>query len=222
MKTRIISIAIFISAALFSIETPCEGRFVQERVYVIATDGIDDKIVKSLKEKLPSSIPVAAAAEIGPKCGLPGTSFDAVRRQYDARAVIDAVSKKVRLALTNERAVVLVDGDLHAGGPDFVYGYADKEKGMAVVSLTRFKNEFYGLKPDSALLKERVLKEAVRQLGKSWGMQDCASARCVIYKSDKIADIDKKRGAFCYKCCIALENRYTGGGLMGPAIKKVL
>ena len=215
------AVALVALAAISAGAGTCCGKYVRERIYVIPSDGADDKAARALRDGLSAAIPVTSGVETSRARALPAPAYDGPRKQYDASAVIDSISRDITLALTNERAVVMTGADLYVPGADFVYGAADGKKGVAIVSLARLRNEFRGLKPDDRLLRQRALKVALRQLGRSWGMQDCPAAKCVMNGSDRIEDIDRKRETFCYRCSALVERRSDGETLMGPAIRKM-
>ena len=55
----------------------------------------------------------------------------------------------------------------------FVYGQAQLEGQVAVVSLARLRPEFHGLLPDAAVLERRAATEAVHELGHTFGLVHC-------------------------------------------------
>lgn len=218
-----------------------EAKVFEECVYLIPAGKVDKKVLEKLKEKLPGLFPMSVKAVIDPEKEIPQAAYDPSRKQYDAQAVLDDISGRINLALTNERALIVTDADLYVPDLNFVFGLADAKKGICIISLARLKNEFdpaaspasrdgrdsaprqaaelRGLKPDERLLFERALKEAAHELGHSWKIDHCPSPKCVMFFSNSLADTDKKRESFCYKCRIALENRSGGGGLFGKKAK---
>ena len=90
--------------------------------------------------------------------------------------------------------------DLYAAGLNFVFGQADVELGIAVISLCRLRQEFYGLPADEQLFRDRALKEAVHELGHTFGLGHCPDGRCVMHFSNSLADTDWKSAAFCTSC----------------------
>jgi predicted Zn-dependent protease/Tfp pilus assembly protein PilF len=202
---------------LFTLLLPlaADARVIEECIYLVPAGKIDKKVMEKVKEKLPGVFPMSTKVVIDPARELPQAAYDNARRQYDAEKVIDEISQQLVLTIINERALIITDQDLYGPGVDFVFGLADAKKGICIVSLARLGGEFYGQKPDGRLLAERVLKEAARQLGRSWKLPDCPSQKCVMHPSSSPTDIDKERESFCYKCGIALENRSGSRGLMG-------
>ena len=129
---------------------------------------------------------------------VPRTTLNSVRKQMFfntlvARvAVTSAEAEVVRLAIT--------DYDLYKTSHQFVFGDANEEQRIAIVSLHRLRNEFYGERVDANLLFQRTLKEAVHDLGHAFGLKHCFNARCAMYFSNSIFDTDNKLSHFCEVC----------------------
>lgn len=193
------------------------SRTIDERVYVMAGGAADERLVRDLKSGLPGAMPMSAAAEIESPMALPESAFDPQRGRYDARKIADAAAARVRIAVTNERILVVVDKDIFAGGADFVYGFNDKDKGVAVVSLARLG----GSGVDRKTLTARALKAALHELGRSRKIEECGSPKCPMSAMAGPAGIDRMRDTYCYKCRVALEKMAVGGGLIGPKIEKM-
>ncbi len=47
---------------------------------------------------------------------------------------------------------------------------------------------------------ERVVKEAIHELGHTYGLGHCRDARCIMYFSNSLLDTDRKGAAFCVNC----------------------
>ena len=199
---------------LFTLLVPlaADARVIEECIYLVPAGKVDKKVLEKLKGKIPGIFPMSVKAVIDPEKPLPESAYDASRLQYDAEKVIDGISQQLVLTIINERALIITDKDLYVPGVDFIFGLADAKKGVCIVSLARLSGE-------GNLFVERVLKEAARELGRSWKLPDCPSQKCVMHPSSAAADIDKERESFCYKCGIALENRYGSRGLIGQKIK---
>ncbi len=129
---------------------------------------------------------------------VPRTTLNSVRKQMFfntlvARVAVTSVGPDVvRLALT--------DYDLYKTSHQFVFGDASEEGRIAIVSLHRLRNEFYGERVDANLLFQRTLKEAVHDLGHAFGLKHCFNARCAMYFSNSIYDTDNKLSHFCEIC----------------------
>ncbi len=86
----------------------------------------------------------------------------------------------------------------------FLYGQAQLGGRAAIVSLARLRQEFYGLATDDPLLRLRASKEALHEVGHTFGLVHCRDERCVMAASTGIERVDSKRGEFCRPCAILL------------------
>jgi archaemetzincin len=82
----------------------------------------------------------------------------------------------------------------------YVFGEAQLAGPCAIVSLFRLREEFYGLPPNPALLEERLLKEAVHELGHTLGLQHCDDWQCVMSASHTVERLDLKGQNYCWEC----------------------
>jgi archaemetzincin len=98
------------------------------------------------------------------------------------------------------RLLGLTRYDLYIPTLTFVFGEAQLEGHCAVVSLHRLRQEFYGLPPDPRLLQERLLKEAVHELGHTLKLRHCEDYRCVMAPSHSVEWVDLKGSTFCPSC----------------------
>ncbi len=104
-----------------------------------------------------------------------------------------------------ERLLTVVDVDLYVPELNFVFGEADSQNGVAVISTRRLGEEFYGLPGNPQIFLDRVIKEAVHELGHTYGLPHCPDPRCVMHFSNSLKDTDFKGSSFCDACQKKLE-----------------
>lgn len=125
-------------------------------------------------------------------------AFDPARGQYHSTAILQRLE-----ALAPDRDTRLLGVtalDLFVPVLTFVFGEAQLEGRCAVVSLHRLREEFYGLPASEALLRERLLKEAVHELGHTFGLRHCDDWNCVMGSTHAVERLDVKGAEFCPGC----------------------
>ncbi len=98
------------------------------------------------------------------------------------------------------RLVGVAAVDLYIPILTFVFGEAQMQGSCAVISSFRLRQEFYGLPADAALTHERLLKEAVHEVGHTLRLTHCASYECAMSASHSVELIDLKSAQFCAGC----------------------
>jgi archaemetzincin len=129
---------------------------------------------------------------------LSATGYDPGRRQYSGDALIAAWRDHPYPGA--ERVLGLTDADCYAPGLNFIFGQATPGGREALVALPRLCEPFYGLPDDPVLFRQRVLKEAVHELGHTWGLSHCPDPHCVMHFSNSLHDTDVKGPDFCSRC----------------------
>jgi archaemetzincin len=135
-------------------------------------------------------------------------AYDGARRQYNAGVLMAAAAGVA--AASGEKCLAVVAVDLFVPVLTFVFGQAALGGDAGVVSLHRLANEFYGLPRDDALLRHRLEKEIVHELGHMFGLYHCHQFECVMRSSTYVEEIDLKRVDLCPACA-------AGGRAAGAA-----
>ncbi|KPK99848.1 MAG: hypothetical protein AMJ91_06065 [candidate division Zixibacteria bacterium SM23_73_3] len=120
------------------------------------------------------------------------------REQYHSSAILEKL--KTMKSKECERLLAIVGVDLYVPELNFVFGEADFQTKVAVVSITRLGQEFYGLPENKLLFLERVKKEVVHELGHTYGLPHCPDPGCVMHFSNSLRDTDLKSYFFCVNC----------------------
>lgn len=121
--------------------------------------------------------------------------FDVQRGQYNALQIIQSLPKK-----QTEKTILCTTVDLFIPIFTFVFGLARLSGCCGIISTHRLVNRYYGLPDDPELLSQRMVKEAVHELGHLAGLKHCQQYDCVMASSATADDIDIKSEVFCPNC----------------------
>jgi len=126
---------------------------------------------------------------------------DPIRKQYNSTAILQAMQPFVE---PGARLLAVTSLDLYVPVLTFVFGEAQLSGACAVVSLHRLREEFYGLPARDDLMRERLVKEAVHELGHTFGLRHCDDWRCVMTSSHGVERLDVKGAGLCILCSRAV------------------
>ncbi len=147
----------------------------------------------------------ALDVRIGEPLSDPAAAFDPRRRQYGSEILLR------ELIRTRDpgayRLLGVTECDLFIPMLSFVFGQAQLDGFAAILSLARLRQEFYGLPPAPSVLFARISKEAVHELGHTFGLIHCADTTCPMSLSTGIAQVDTKSDRYCPACAAQLRDR---------------
>lgn len=141
----------------------------------------------------------------------PDYAFDERRGQYNSPLILQNLSRVCpRDAL---KFLSITEADLFIPMVTFVYGQAQLSGRLAVVSLARLSQEFYGLKANKELKVRRSRKEVAHELGHTFGLVHCRDRSCIMSLSTEILQIDMKSEDFCPGCWAMLADELARAGI---------
>ncbi len=169
-------------------------------IALVAVGQVDEDIIKILREALSNIFGKQVRAGKGMPSPLYAFSKD--RNQYLSTMILDALMNEKQYRRF-EKILGIVDHDLYVPELNFVFGEAGQR--VAVISLTRLRQEFYDLPRNQSFFRKRALTEAVHELGHTYGLGHCGNPLCVMFFSNSLVDTDRKGSQFCPKCRSKLD-----------------
>jgi archaemetzincin len=118
----------------------------------------------------------------------PAFAYDERRGQYSSVLVLRSLLERVPPSTL--RLLGVTAKDLFIPMLSFVLGQAQLSGKVAVISLARLQQQFYGFPPDPDLLRARAVKEAVHEIGHTFGLTHCADTRCPMSLSNNVQHVD--------------------------------
>jgi archaemetzincin len=125
--------------------------------------------------------------------------FDKQRKQWKSNHILQWLLYMYKPS-KSRKILAICDFDAYSGHLNFVFGEAYVEGSISAIYLPRLRQEFYGLKPDESLFYQRIVKEAVHELGHGFGLNHCKNIKCVMHFSNSLSDTDIKSNHFCIVC----------------------
>ena len=126
----------------------------------------------------------------------PQDAFDARRGQHSSTRVLAWLKNRHAGA---HRVLGVTDADLFIPILTFVFGEAQLGGRAAVVSTARLGDTPL-IPGEAARIALRLQKEAVHELGHTFGLLHCADARCAMARSPSLRHVDAKSPALCRAC----------------------
>ncbi len=125
-------------------------------------------------------------------------AYDPERDQYNSNGLLlDLINDPPPETL---KILGVTDLDLFIPIFTYLFGEAQLNGIGALVSTHRLRNQFYGISEDQELLRNRLLKEGIHELGHTFGLVHCFALKCVMKSSTYVEEIDQKSVTFCRAC----------------------
>jgi archaemetzincin len=172
------------------------GKKLTWKIIIVPIGEVDGRILEDLEQSLGEIF--GKEVSMGPTLNSPDYAYNGRRKQYFSSAILLKLREVERGV--GDRLLGVADLDLYVPSLNFVFGEADVENRLAVMSLRRLSQEFYSLSEDMDRFKERILKEAVHELGHTYGLGHCSNPLCVMHFSNSLLDTDIKKASFCPQC----------------------
>ena len=165
-------------------------------IHIVNASHISDADVRTISDAITKIFPHRVIVE---RVSLDlEQAFDNARGQYSSGNLLSQILATAKE--DHEKRIVIVDVDLFIPVLTFIFGEAQFEGSVAIVSTYRLSNEFYGLATDHQKLLLRLEKEIIHELGHIFGLYHCHQFECVMRSSTYVEEIDLKQISLCPVC----------------------
>jgi len=166
-------------------------------IYLVPLGDVGDKYLENIAESIQEQF--GLPVKISTNQGLPAYALDAARQQYNSNLIL---RKLIDTAAPDALKVLGVTHvDLFNPIFSFVFGEAQFKGKGAIISSYRLRGNPEG-EPSIGCppLISRLEKEAVHELGHTFGLKHCADPDCVMRYSVGVECADRKFSFFCPAC----------------------
>ena len=170
-------------------------------IYLLPVGSTEGEVLTMLEQRLHQML--GWEIRRGAALPTPAGAYNAARKQYEALHVMRAVAELIPADAT--RVLGIMKEDLSIPMLTFVYGQAQLRGRVALMSIARLQQEFYGLPANKELTITRIVKEALHELGHTFGLVHCPTTSCVMTIANDIQQVDKKNCDFCGGCAVLLD-----------------
>lgn len=125
-------------------------------------------------------------------------SYSTERKQYYSTKILETAIENT--GHTDGKILIITEMDLYVPVLTFVFGEAQLNGKYSVLSACRLHEEFYTGHTNNELFYERLLKEALHELGHNFGLLHCLDWDCVMHSSNSIEEVDIKGISYCSHC----------------------
>ena len=143
----------------------------------------------------------------------PDFAYDARRGQFSSTLILKNLAKVCPSGAVKFLAVT--EADIFIPMVTFVFGQAQLSGKVALVSLARLSQKYYGLAENSDIKIRRARKEVAHELGHTFGLVHCRDRSCIMSLSTEILQVDVKSEDFCPGCWAMLSEELAAQKVVG-------
>lgn len=182
-------------------------------LYIVPIGHVDDEILRTLEVALWQVF--GFTVERLDSMPEPAYAFDEQRRQYSSALILRELTALRPAGMV--KVLGVTEADLFIPMLSFVFGHAQLNGSSAIISLARLRQEFYHLPGNTELFLNRCIKEAVHEIGHTFGLIHCSDTACAMSLSNAVHLVDSKSADVCGNCTILLQQNikklFPGSGV---------
>lgn len=171
---------------------------VDSDIYIVPIGDVDEKYLNPLVPKLEERFTTKVYLALDKRMPIPDYAYDEDANQYVAMYILTEMAKKLTFPGDYKvLGVCNVDLFLPESDNPFIFGQAIRGGKVALISMIRMNPSSYvGGKPNDELLIKRMIKEAIHELGHTFGLDNTYDPECVMFLPKDLKELDKKTDSF--------------------------
>lgn len=131
---------------------------------------------------------------------IPKELCDSKRNQYQSDHLLMWLQQTFEPSAST-KLLAVCDFDAYFGKYNFCFGEAIISGKISAIYLARLLPLHSNVdKKFLNLFQDRIVKEAIHEIGHNFGLRHCSRDHCIMFKSRTISDTDKKNSEFCMSC----------------------
>ncbi len=198
----LVLIILFISVAFIVTKTN-NANEMKKKISILPIGNIEEDVLLHTQKELEGEFNLQVVIEEAVEYS--DYAYSERRKQHSSTKILEKIYR-IKPPECG-RTLGIIDVDLYVPELTFVFGEADITKQIAIISLTRLRQGYDDIPEDNILFKERIITEAVHELGHTYGLRHCDNKDCVMYFSSTLGDTDQKGSNFCNTCKYRLNRK---------------
>jgi len=129
-------------------------------------------------------------------------ALDEEREQYHSTRILEVLAEKAPPEAVKVLGITKVDLFI----PILTYVFGEAQLGGVSCIVSSYRLETEEGSGDMSAFNERMIKEAIHELGHTFKLRHCKEASCIMHYCRSIGDVDRKSSELCRYCRVLVED----------------
>ncbi len=130
-------------------------------------------------------------------------AFDPTRKQHFSTKILDKLAECI--PAEGVKIIAITEVDLFIPILTYVFGEAQLGGKACIISTYRLKESYHTM-DSRQIYQERMVKEAIHELGHTFNLRHCKDPKCIMHYCRSIDDVDHKADQLCRYCDVLLKD----------------